>query len=259
MKIKRDKYLKSFTINSFPQYICPICGEGHLVVDKDSFKSESTKTSDCDYEATGEVGFIELRFIGLLRCNNHKCKEVITVSGMGSVEEDVGYGKDGERFLDYVEFYEIKWMCPIIDFFEIDENCPDGIQMVIRESFSLFWIDPSSAGNKIRKALDCIMDSVNVDATGVNAKGDAFILSLHKRIEKFGVIGDGKYSKLSNLLLGLKWLGNAGSHREVLSKEDILDAYDVLSCLLDEIYVREKRVAEAEKKADKLKQKYKIK
>lgn len=57
-------------------------------------------------------------------------------------------------------------------------------------------------------------------------------LSLHNRIEEFKK----KSSALADLLMAIKWLGNAGSHITAITSNDILDAYEMMEHLLAEIY-----------------------
>jgi hypothetical protein len=134
--------------------------------------------------------------------------------------------------------YEIQNIDPAVDIFNISAEIPEDIQDSLEESFSLFWGHPSSAGNEIRKALEILMDEMKIKNKGTNKKGEEYPLNLHARIEEFGRIENGKYSGLAMKLLAIKWAGNAGSHEDALTREDVLDAYEVLEYVLEEIFVR---------------------
>jgi len=43
--------------------------------------------------------------------------------------------------------------------------------------------------------------------------------------------------------MAIKWLGNEAAHGGVLSRNDILDVYEVLSFVIDDIYVHRSRAA----------------
>lgn len=200
------------------------------------------------------MSVLDLRFTAFLKCS---CGELFAISGVGEVEEELKEdyltGNLDER---YIEFFEIKSIYPTISFFKIDENCPGEIKKSIVESFGLFWADTSSSGNKIRKTIELIMDKFGIVSIKKNKKEKDYYLSLDERIKEFGKIND-KNKEISNLLLGLKWLGNAGSHKENLSKEDILDAYSVLSHTIDDLFVYDGRKKEALEKSKKIEAKYK--
>lgn len=52
-----------------------------------------------------------------------------------------------------------------------------------------------------------------------------------------------KNGQLADKLMAIKWVGNAGSHADVVAENDLLDAYDILCFVLDELYVkRSKRI-----------------
>jgi len=58
------------------------------------------------------------------------------------------------------------------------------------------------------------------------------------------------YPEIAIKLLALKWLGNKGSHTENMSKNDVLDAYEILDSVLDELYVGYQKLVD--KKVEKI-------
>lgn len=255
--INRDKYLKFLVRKNF-QFSCTFCENGVLETVDETFKTESTPTSEYVYEMTGQIEYLKTKFITFLKCRNKNCGEIFTATGIASSSERIdSCGEDCEYYCQnphlYIDHaYEIKNIDPAIDIFSISNELPDDIQNSLSESFSLFWAHPSSAGNEIRKILEILMDELKIRSGGTNKKGNDYDLDLHARIEEFGRIKDEKYSGLSMKLLAIKWLGNAGSHGNELSKEDILDAYEVLEYVLGEIFVRPQHVSNIVKKANKL-------
>ena len=73
-------------------------------------------------------------------------------------------------------------------------------------------------------------------------KGKRTSLTLHKRIEMLPT----KYSHIKDLLFAIKWLGNAGSH-DTLSTKDVMDSYKLTERVLEELF--DNRAAEVVKLA----------
>lgn len=252
MAINRNIYLKPFEEKDFP-FQCPYCDKGVLEVIEDTFQTKSTETSVSLMEQIGELSCLDTKFIAFLKCGNKNCKESVVVTGK-KIAEDWSTG-DGDTLI--FENYFVKYTDPQINIIKILDSVPKTINNALRKSFSLFWSHPSSAGNEIRKVIELIMDEKEVKTMVADKKGKEHRMDLHQRIEEFGKIEKGKYLGESSKLLGIKWLGNAGSHKgELIEKEDILDAYDVLEHVLDEIFIREKRVEDAKIKAAKLNKKF---
>ena len=66
------------------------------------------------------------------------------------------------------------------------------------------------------------------------------LLSLHARIDLFRQTNP----DLADALMAVKWIGNAGSHSRPIMREDLLDGYELMEHVLDELFVqREKRIA----------------
>jgi hypothetical protein len=39
-------------------------------------------------------------------------------------------------------------------------------------------------------------------------------------------------------MMAVKWIGNAGSHAKPVTREDLLDGYEMIEHLLDQIYIQ---------------------
>jgi hypothetical protein len=104
----------------------------------------------------------------------------------------------------------------------IPQSCPENIKSILANSFILYWVDLGSCANKIRSAVEAIMSHYNIDST----------LTLHSRLVAFKA----SQPKVSQYLLAIKWIGNAGSHDALVSKEAILDAYELLEYSLEILF-----------------------
>jgi len=166
-----------------------------------------------------------LRFCAILRCNNKDCQESAAITGRGCVKHEYEY--------EYVEYYEPEYCHPPPAIFKIPENTPERVAAEILQSFSIFFSQPNSAGNKIRIAVEILLDCQRVKKTTISKKtGKRVKLTLHDRIIAYGK----KKNQLSENILAIKWIGNSASHTQGLEVDDIFDAYDLLHHVLNEIY-----------------------
>ncbi|MBF9222087.1 DUF4145 domain-containing protein [Hymenobacter ruricola] len=232
MSSNRDLWLNaSFTKTACPEWNCPTCKTGKLTVAPANVYSTETRDSiqhrdDPDWEAY----WISYKFSASLKCDNAKCADVVVTSGWGSVEE--GYIEtDNDWYSEYYDSFRPEFFTPHLNYFTIESACPKIIQDEINKSFSLFFLDAHSCANKIRIAIELLMNEFKIPSSRIN-KGKRIGLSLHARIIKFGL----KYPKITNALLAIKWIGNAGSHTSPIEKKDIIDAYDILEHSLTEIF-----------------------
>lgn len=117
----------------------------------------------------------------------------------------------------------------------IPERCPKPIADEVRAAFGLFWLDHSSALNRIRIAIELLLTKMGVKRHGQKSGGGRTRLSLDSRI----AILRSKKPKLTWLcdqLLAVKHLGNAGSHPGDVQIKDVFDGFDILEQILNDTY-----------------------
>ncbi|MCG2787057.1 MAG: DUF4145 domain-containing protein [Anaerolineae bacterium] len=56
---------------------------------------------------------------------------------------------------------------------------------------------------------------------------------MHDRIVDF----EKSKPEIAQKLFAIKWLGNDGSHSANMTKNDVLDAYEILEIILDDLFV----------------------
>lgn len=268
--INRDYFIKPFIENNFPLFNCPFCDKGVIEIDKKKFIEKFTENSKNYNNATGEIEGMVLKFACILKCNNKKCNEIITIEGDGNVKDtpiDIAEKFMEEEYIEeeytniacnypqdnYVHYYNIKYMNPPINIINISKNIPSIIETTLKESFSLFWNHQSSAGNKIRNVIGLFLDDKKIIKRKKSKKRKYYYLSLHERLEKFKNIN----SEMAKKLMSLKLLGNAGSHTSILSKNDLMDAYEILDYIFYEFYVKEDNRQKTDKISKILTKKYK--
>jgi hypothetical protein len=224
-----------FSDNELPKIHCPTCKSGFIEPIKSSFKFEDTadtivlKKSDRHWS---EMDF-DFKFSCLLRCNNGSCKEVVSCAGTGFYDEDdPTYDQQtGQYWASYFKFFRPEYFSKPIHVIELKDVYPKEICKKLEDSFKIFFIDSESCANKIRIAVEILMDVLKVKKT-VIASSKRKPLSLHARITNYKVTN----SELGELLLAIKWIGNSGSHNSKVTKDDTLDAYQILEYVLDKLY-----------------------
>jgi hypothetical protein len=224
MPVDRKAWAESFT-DVLPHWRCPTCGKGHLAIDTKDLTIEETGPSKAahDHEAW-EPDWIENRFVGLLRCSLPDCRDLAAVSGSSSVDY---YQVDWDEFVDS-KIFKIAAITPAPLPIGFPDNTPEPILGKIQAAASLIWSSPESAANQIRQSVELLMDDAGVKKVTEDGKP----IFLHKRIEEFSATDE----ENGQVLLATKWLGNTGSHAGEISRDDVLDAFDMIEFVLENRY-----------------------
>ncbi len=241
MTINRDFWLLPFPKGKVPNWTCPRCGRGILRPIDNGFLFAETGDIHSEIARHGEYFdycAYTFHYSVLLKCNNPDCEEPVASGGYGYVDEDV-IVIDGRLKMDEMGSPDTKltevflpvFFYPPIDIFKIPSKCPEAVTQEIRSSFKLFFSDPPAAANYVRKAAEEILTTKNINR--FSAKNKRAKISLHDRIVEF----QKSDPESAQRLLAIKWLGNEGSHSNAVTKNDVLDAYEILEILLDILYV----------------------
>jgi len=249
--VDRKLYKVPFTREKSPDWICPQCRKGVLRFVDGSFHAAERRLSReaRDHEAW-DPDWIEYTYSGLLSCANDQCKESVSTAGTGGVDIDVIFGHDGEPEQTWADFFRPKYFEPPLAIIDLPKECPASVSEPLQESFRLFFCSPSSASNSVRIALEELLNELGIKRFAVS-NGKRRVLSLHTRI---GLLPQ-KYAELRDLLFAIKWLGNAGSHADsTISIDDVMDAYELIDHVLQELYAqRSKKAKELAKAINKKK------
>lgn len=221
-----------FTKGRAPDWMCPWCGKGVLrIKDETFFTDERAQSRDHSHEAW-EPEWITSVYSCLLYCTNDKCKEVVSSSGSGSVDWSISEDEHGEPEQIYEDHYRPKYFDPPLQIIAIPTACPESVSAPIEESFRLFFTSPSAAANSIRVSIEQLLTWLKIKRFSL-IKGKRRYISLHQRI----ALLPPQYSEIKDLILAIKWLGNSGSHsRDGMTLDDVMDAYEFLEHILEEIF-----------------------
>jgi len=222
-----------FTLNTRKNWACPTCQSGVLRINGDTFhKYEIHNSRDHSHDGW-DPDWISLTFSCMLTCTNPHCKETVSCAGVGTVDQDYVTDENGEVEPEYRDSFTPRYFEPHLRLIEIPEGCPESVSALLNESFKLFFCSPSAASNNVRMAIEELLTELKVRRFNLVAKQRRFI-SLHQRIELL----PSQYAQLKDLILAIKWLGNAGSHANgKISMDDVMDSYDMFEHVLEQIYM----------------------
>jgi hypothetical protein len=124
--------------------------------------------------------------------------------------------------------YIPRYLIPPVLHIKVDEKCPEEIRDELVAASELYWSSPSACGNRLRSAVEWILDAKKVKKTKLTSKQKRLTIGLHERILEFS----NRNKELGNLLLPVKRLQ---SSFEVLSQyifaRGCLTGYEVASFL----------------------------
>ncbi|PHS24771.1 MAG: hypothetical protein COA85_07735 [Robiginitomaculum sp.] len=239
-KNQMNRYTKRFSISDVPSWMCPICESSTLSIDRQTFfRVETADSKKSTGHSDWEPDWLRFVYSCVFKCANKQCEGVVSSVGTGCLEE----GLDEEFGQCFSEYFYPKYFYPNLKIFKLPEDTPSEIAEEINQSFSLFFCNFDSAANHARIALENILTDLKVKRYKI-ANHKRKTITLHNRIELLPA----KYEKIKTLMLAVKWLGNSGSHSgRGLTPEDVIDAYKMLSVVLNAIY--DDKHAEASKLA----------
>jgi hypothetical protein len=229
----RPQLKAHFTETSAPDWICPTCQKSVLRIKQGTFQKAETRSSReaHDHEAW-DPDWIRYSYACLLECSNDSCKEIVASTGRGSVDYDVKFDRNGEPDYEYADFFRPLFFDPPLTLFEIPGECPASVGLELENSFAQFFASPSAALNFARSAIEALVTHLGVKRFQVQG-GKRRPISLHARINLLPA----QYVNVKELLLAIKWLGNAGSHPGAeISADDVLDAYELIEHVLLELF-----------------------
>ena len=231
--VDRKIFKLPFTKSSPQDWQCPTCQKGLLRIKNGTFFSnESSLSKSAHGHDDWDPGWVSSVYSCLLECSNDSCKETVSSTGEGFVDWDIEHDEDGYPQQVYGDFFKPLFFQPHLKFITTPENTPDEVLVKLNESFQLFFSSPSAASNHVRAAVESMLNDLNVNRYRVS-NGKRRLINLHQRIDLL----PSKYTELKELLIAVKWLGNAGSHSgKDLTADDVMDSYEIMEHVLSEIY-----------------------
>jgi hypothetical protein len=223
----------SFSENNTPDWQCPTCGNGLLRIIKGTFfKNETSISIKAHSDDAWEPNWIEYTYSCLLQCTNNRCKGNVSNIGIGMVNWDMVQDEHDYPNEVYRDLFKPLFFNPPLKIIRIPNKAPEIVSEALNSSFALFFCSPSAASNHVRTSVEELLTDLKVKRFELS-RGKRRSISLNRRIELLPA----KYLGFKDLLLAIKWLGNAGSHSwKEVKFDDVMDAYEIMEHLLAEIY-----------------------
>ena len=237
-----------FTRKRSNDWVCPSCGKGILRIKADTFHQAEKHSSRDHSFVAWDPEWIQYVFSCMLVCTNDQCKEVVSCSGVGHVKEQGYTERDGQFDFQYEDLFHPTYFTPHLKLINIPEGCPETVSKPLNESFAIFFSSPGAASNNVRITIEELLTDLNVRRFDMVQNKRQFT-SLHRRVNLL----PSKHADLKQMLLAIKWLGNAGSHGNgEISIDDVMDSYELMDHVLHEIYAsKTKHLAALAKKVNK--------
>ncbi|MFD4032712.1 DUF4145 domain-containing protein [Streptomyces sp. NPDC058637] len=216
-------------LEEWPTIPCPTCMRGVLLPDPDSFVDEETVTSkSLQSHDEWDPEWIQGYFQCVLVCRKATCDRV-RVIGESSVGPGGSYDVQWEKLLRPTMFF------PALPLLQSHKHCPRAVWERVSAASKILWLDPSAAANRIRAAIETLLDDQKTIREKANPDGKVIRLSLDSRITTFKRALP-QHAEAADLLLAVKWIGNVGSHEDVLRISDVLEGVGFLDHALSLIY-----------------------
>ncbi len=227
MEIDRKTWSEIFPKSEFPPWLCPGCSRGTLIIDPKSFIQGETAESILRDDLSEES------FACQMKCTYPPCKGNVVVCGdtFPMIIDDLEEGNLP------IKVCRPTYINPTPHIFHIPSKCPENISCEVKKAFSLYWCDTSAAGNRVRASIELLMDHLRIKKRSKTKKGTYRPISLHDRILDYHP----KNPEIGELLLAIKWLGNTGSHGSDLKKKDLMDDFEMLQFVFEDIFELKRR------------------
>jgi len=163
-----------------------------------------------------------------MRCDSVACGEVVTVAGTVAPWETEVEGQP----VVYSEALYPAFFFPAPPIIAASDAQDEHTGLLIEKSAELFWIEPESCMNCVRRIIERTLDNFGVPQTYISKKGREERIPLHVRIQHF--LDTDEY--VAESFGALKKIGNMGSHGEEIGHETMLDAYELLDDCMRHLY-----------------------
>ena len=244
--------------NSLPHWPCPRCKTGRLLLEKtglvfrknrDLYRSVEFNKDDFGENlflgilvAVGKtlqtMQWYQARFSGFLHCDNKDCGEFVAVTGRAELPGPLM----GKQVQSQISVHIVpEYFSPSLQLFSLRDDYPASVRAELIRSFTVFFNESNSAGARLRCAIERLLDDRGV-AVG----------PLHSRLIEFSK----SEVEVGSHLQAIKLLGNEGSHSGKLTRQDVLDGYEVFHHVLDELYVARPKRARMLQNSNQLAEKF---
>jgi hypothetical protein len=231
-----------FSKAAIPRFPCPTCQKGVFRYAPDKVIVLETTYSQLDRRSNPEWSppdHIEERFTVLMTCNNSVCGELMVVAGDTALDQVVD--QDGD--LGWETIFRLRSVFPGPAIIKLSNEVPQSVVDEVHLAFQFYWSHLGTSATRLRTSVERVLDHFEIPTK----KAEGGFLSLDARIKQFETI-DPTHAETFN---ALRFVGNLGTHQNELTREALLDAFEVYEDALDDLFSKvkyKKHIAELKKK-----------
>lgn len=227
MPVDRNLWRRAIRKAGSPRWPCPGCPTGTLKLRRETLVfHETTGSLPTDEEGNFDPYGIIYAFSALLECEN--CRVKIACSGEGGEEIFDWQDEEGSWNYNHEPALYPRYFSRPMPILRLKFSVPENVKDRLLKSFLLIFADSGAAANYARQCSEEILSDRGVPKMTKNGG----YMSLETRIKKF----EGSDSANANRISALRWIGNFGSHSGPVKFNDVLNAYDILEILLEDLY-----------------------
>lgn len=206
---------------------CGRCKTGTLIQSESGTEMVVTADARIEDERVGldyeQLGYW---FQATLTCSHPGCKETVYCHGQAWHEIELTT-QGTEQVTTFIPKH-FSFSPAIITY---PRGVPESVGAHVDKAQELLWCDPSAATNRLRVAIERMLDDIGVKKTRLTRARKRPRLSLDERLK----LWQDSAPQLADVAMAAKWLGNAGSHEEI-ERDDACDAFEFVDHLLQEVY-----------------------
>lgn len=227
-----DKRVEKITIfdESFPYFICSVCERGHIHRPEKILKLETGESIRAKNYDDWEPDWITHSWSGIGVCSNKECAQTFSLGGKTRMAFTSNWDELTTK-------YTIKIISPSPMLFQVPSIYPDDAKEKLVNSFGLFFYNPSASANALRASIESFLDELKIRKTVIK-NHKRLQLSLGRRVKDY--LSTSKYHSISSYVEAIKWIGNSGSHDSSLTAKNVLQAYDFLEIILEDLSLKSK-------------------
>lgn len=221
----------------FPSPRCPECGAGTVSFDKPAeFVTAATRQArehdawDPDWEHG--------TFLAKGTCGASHCQQVVIATGKWKVGYKSRDGFPASYNDQFATFYRVSQIYPPLRLIELPEDAAlnealGGIADGLLTAGTVLFTAPGLAATALRGCIERFLSNEGVTKTTEKGK----FRQLDERLTEWRE-GDASRDGIANLMLAVKWLGNAGTHENnTLTIGDVVEGARLLNEAFHQLYV----------------------
>jgi hypothetical protein len=207
-----------------PRPSCRECGEGHISFDS-PVESENGSSVDARSFWAWEPEWIRGAFTSTGTCQNTDCGLKVAVSGTYEVYGARLVIDEDDPGPPYSTYYTFRNFSPPLQLMRLPESTPEQVKDGVDRAATVLFADPGLAATALRLVVEQFLTADGIPDK--RARGG--FISADERIMTWKGAAPGR-DRVANLLLAVKWIGNAGTHSlATLSVDEVLAGAEFLS------------------------------